>query len=100
MYRGDAKSKWPVDALTDARFTHRWDEPKLIGKFFLSHLKDLRPRRNSEIVGNTADALWDAYLLFDAEAEWKGSLPDGLVSWGRTVMRTREQLAADLFARR
>jgi hypothetical protein len=42
-----------------------------------------------------ADALWDSYLLFDRDATWNG-MPSGVLSWGFTVMRTRQQLAADL----
>ena len=46
------------------------------------------------------DALWDSYLLFDRDAVWN-SAPTGLLSWGFTVLRTRQKLAADLqYARR
>lgn len=43
-----------------------------------------------------ADALWNADLLFDAKAAWTGTMPKGLVSWGATVLRTRDRLAQDL----
>lgn len=41
-----------------------------------------------------ADALWDSYLIFDRNASWN-DLPNGLLSWGYTVMRTRPQLQSD-----
>ena len=41
------------------------------------------------------DALWDSYLLFDRDASWN-STPSGILSWGSTVMRTRQKLADDL----
>jgi len=31
MYRGDERSKWPSDLLTDPRVVHFWDEQKVDG---------------------------------------------------------------------
>lgn len=96
MYPGDAESRWPHEVLTDRRVIHAWDEPKAAGRWFLTHLSALRPSRG----GNPSfpqrfDALWDTYLLFDRRATW-GDTPSGVVSWGFTVMATRQKLAEDL----
>lgn len=96
MFPGDAKAKWPADALTDVRVIHRWDEPKTIGRFFLAHLRELGPRTNGAPYRTDAGALWDAYLLYDANGRWTQTMPDGLVSWGSTVVQSRDRLAQDV----
>ena len=95
MYPGDAQSKWPSQALTDARVEHRWDEPKAAGRWFLTNLSSLRPSRGGDgVFPQRVDALWDSYLLFDRTARWN-DMPSGLLSWGYTVIRTRPQLLSD-----
>jgi len=95
MYPGDAQSKWPGELLTDNRVEHRWDEPKAAGRWFLTNLTALRPSRGGDgVFPQRADALWDTYLLFDRNATWNDT-PNGLLSWGFTVMRTRPQLLKD-----
>jgi hypothetical protein len=95
MYPGDAYSKWPSQLLTDSRVEHRWDEPKAAGRWFLSNLGSLRPSRGGDgVFPQRVDALWDSYLLFDRNAVWNDT-PNGLLSWGYTVMRTRPQLQSD-----
>jgi hypothetical protein len=95
MYPGDAESKWPGELLTDPRAEHRWDEPKAVGRWFLTRLTALRPSRGSDgMFPQRSDALWDSYLLFGREATWN-EIPTGVLSWGFTVMRTRDQLAKD-----
>ena len=95
MYPGDAYSKWPGGLLTDARVEHRWDEPKAAGRWFLTNLESLRPSRGGDgVFPQRVDALWDSYLLFDRNAVWN-DIPNGLLSWGYTVMRTRPQLDSD-----
>jgi hypothetical protein len=95
MYPGDAQSKWPGEVLTDRRVEHRWDEPKAAGRWFFTNLRSLRPSRGGDgRFPQQVDALWDSYLLFDRSATWN-SAPNGLVSWGYTVMRTRAQLLED-----
>jgi hypothetical protein len=95
MYPGDAYSKWPGQLLTDRRVEHRWDEPKAAGRWFLTNLTALRPSRGGDgVFPQRADALWDSYLIFDRNASWN-DLPNGLLSWGYTVMRTRPQLQSD-----
>ena len=95
MYPGDAESKWPGELLTDRRVQHRWDEPKTAGRWFLTKLQMLRPSRGGDgVFPQRVDALWDSYLLFDRGAKWNDT-PNGLLSWGFTVMRTRNQLLKD-----
>jgi hypothetical protein len=96
MYPGDAESRWPHEILLDRRVFQAWDEPKAAGRWFMSHLADLRPSRGGDgRFPQRDDALWDSYLLFDREATWN-STPSGVLSWGFTVMRTRQKLAEDL----
>lgn len=95
MYPGDSESSWPSALLTDARVQHRWDEPKSAGRWFLENLKSLRPSRGGDgRFPQRVDAMWDTYILFDRSAAWKDK-PDGLLSWGYTIMRTRDQLQRD-----
>ena len=98
MYPNDSKALWPGDLLPDPRFAHRWDESKAIGRYFLGHLSALHHRAGAGTLRTDVDTLWDAYLLFDAKATWTGAMPDGLVSWGSTIMQARDRLAADLRA--
>ena len=96
MYPGDAEERWPRDILVDGRVVQTWDEPKSAGRWFMTHLSDLEPSRGGDgRFPQQVDALWDSYLLFDRGATW-GTTPDGLLSWGFTVMRTRAKLAEDL----
>ena len=95
MYPGDAQSKWPNELLRDRRVEHRWDEPKAAGRWFMMNLGALRPSRGGDgVFPQRVDALWDSYLLFDRAASWTDT-PNGLLSWGYPVMRTRAQLLAD-----
>jgi hypothetical protein len=95
MYPGDEESRWPRELLTDRRVEHRWDEPKTAGRWFMTHLSSLRPSRGGDgRFPQQVDALWDSYLLFDRSATWNDA-PNGLLSWGFTVMRTRAQLLSD-----
>jgi hypothetical protein len=41
--------------------------------------------------------MWDTWMLFDRGTRWNDT-PDGLLSWGYTIMQTRAQLEADLEA--
>ena len=96
MYPGDEESRWPRRILTDARVEQRWDEPKTAGRWFLTHLSDLRPSRGGDrAFPQRTDALWDSYLLFDRAATWNDT-PSGVLSWGSTVIRTRDKLVDDL----
>ena len=69
--------------------------PKNAGRWFFDHLSSLRPsRRGDGVFPQQVDALWDSYLLFDRDAMWKDT-PSGLMSWGYTVLRTRDKLLDD-----
>ena len=95
MYPGDSQSAWPSALLTDGRVQHRWDEPKSAGRWFLENLRSLTPSRGGDgRFPQRVDAMWDTYILFDRTARWKDA-PDGLLSWGYTIMRTRDQLQRD-----
>lgn len=85
MFPGDDRGDWRPDVLGDLRVIHLWDEEKKAGKFYKEHL-NLRDYR--------AEALWDAYILYDREATWE-SVPSEPVSWGYTIVGTRDRLAAD-----
>jgi hypothetical protein len=96
MYPGDAESKWPRELLTDSRVEHRWDEPKAAGRWFLTNLSALRPSRGGDgVFPQRADALWDSYLMFGRNARWTDTAPNGLLSWGYTILRTKAQLESD-----
>ena len=95
MYPGDKESRWPHELFTDPRVTQRWDEPKTAGRWFLTHLSGLTPSRGGDQrFPQQVDALWDTYILFDDRGDWKEE-PTGLLSWGYTVIRSREKLAQD-----
>ena len=96
MYPGDQESRWPREILLDRRVVQTWDEPKAAGRWFKSHLSELRPSRGGGGPFPQRDeALWDSYVLFDRDATWN-STPSGVVSWGFTVMSTHQKLAEDL----
>jgi hypothetical protein len=68
---------------------------KSAGRWFLTRLRGLTPSRDGDArFPQQADALWDTDLLFGRDGKWNQT-PDGLVSWGYTIMRTREKLAND-----
>jgi hypothetical protein len=95
MYPGDAASKWPRELLADRRVEHRWDETKAAGRWFLTNLPSLHPSRGGDgVFPQRVDALWDTYLLFGRDATWNDT-PNGVLSWGYTVMRTRPKLHDD-----
>lgn len=85
MFPGDSRSHWPSGLLTDPRVEHFWDEGKLAGRWYGSHVT----QPGSEHVE------WDAYFLYGPKAPWQEK-PEGMVSWGRTVVASRERLREDL----
>ena len=97
MFPGDARSEWPPDLLTDSRVTHRWDEAKVVGTFFGQNKSKIEPRLSPDSNVTGGDILWDAYLLYPADARWDG-FPDKLEHLGRTIVAGRETLKQD-FAR-
>ena len=99
MLEDDELGRWPREVFTDSRVEQRWDESKAAGKWFLENLRDMRPAH--DVAGTfpqRVDAMWDTWMLFDRGAAWKESTPDGLLSWGYTIMKTRQQFQDDLEA--
>lgn len=93
MYPGDSETSWPSALLTDKRVQHRWDEPKVAGRWFLENLRTMQPTRGGGRFPQRVDAMWDTWILFDGDATWTASGPSSVVSWGYTIMKTKEQLA-------
>ena len=54
-----------------------------------------RAARAPDTVLSQADALWDAYLLYRADARWDEEPPTAL-SWGATVLQTKDTLEEQL----
>lgn len=98
MYPGDARSKWPGQLLTDSRVLHYWDEERVVGTRYLSQLPALLGRRAPATMVPAADALWDAFFVYERGATWQDPVPVPL-SWGYPIMVTRDQLVADIEAR-
>ena len=43
------------------------------------------------------DVLWDAYLIYGPDARWDGDQPPpGVISWGSTILLTRETFQSAL----
>jgi len=91
MYPGDARARWRAELLTDERVRHYWDEQRSVGRLFLQILPRLWSVRAPETVLPQADALWDTYLLYPADARWDEAPPNA-VSWGSTILQTKETL--------
>jgi hypothetical protein len=91
MYPGDARSKWPGALLTDTRVIHFWDEQRISGMQYLSHVPSLVGLRASGTLQPTADALWDAFFLYPSGATWQDPVPLP-ASWGYPIMATHDDL--------
>ena len=94
MVEGDARDRWSPELLTDKRVVQFWDEDKTVGRLFA-------PRTQSEEMENALApnssglgqaVLWDSYLVFGPESRWDDG-PSGIRRWGRTILRTRRDLA-------
>lgn len=86
MLGSDAEAKWPRRLLTDPRVKHYWDAQKVVGTFYGENVS----------AGSPQHVEWDAYFLYGPEAEWIEEVPSGLVSWGRTIVGSRDHLENDL----
>ena len=95
MFPGDARSKWPPDLLTDARVIHRWDEPKAAGLWYAPLTASMRRELAPGSSWSDGAILWDAYLLYGADAKWSDAPTKGLIHWGRTIVAGRETLKDD-----
>jgi hypothetical protein len=78
----------PEDLLSDPRVVHFWDEGKIVGRWY---------EENVTHIGQPGDERveWDAYFLYAPETAWDEE-PPSHVSWGRTIVGTRERLRKDL----
>ena len=78
----------PDDLLSDLRVVHFWDEEKMLGRWY---------EENVTRIGEPGDdrVEWDAYFLYGVGTTWDEQ-PPSHVSWGRTIVETREQLRNDL----
>src|SRR3989442_8262605 len=94
MMAADSRTKWPPTLLTDSRVTHRWDEPKALGRWFAPQTSAMQPQLSRGSDWSGGDILWDAYLLYGADAKWN-TAPTGLIHWGRTIVAGREILRQD-----
>ena len=97
MYPGDSKASWPRDIMADPRVQHFWDEERVVGSTYFEDLARLAGRRAPKTTETEGEILWDAYLLYPAGARWEGGRTN-VMSWGRTILMTRETLQRD-FAR-
>jgi hypothetical protein len=95
MFPGDSREQWRSDLLTDVRVTHYWDEPRAVGTLYFQNLPDIWNRRAAETVAPQELVLWDAYLLYPPDARWEDRPPE-VVSWGSTILLTRDKLKRDL----
>lgn len=95
MYPGDSRQRWPGPLLTDVRVQHYWDQGRGVGQLYLQHLPAIWQKRSAETHVPEADALWDAYLLYRADAQW-GDQPPDVVTWGYPILATCETLVQEL----
>jgi hypothetical protein len=93
MYPGDDRSRWPPSLLADSRVIHRWDEKKLLGRWYGTRADRMRDRLTPESEWN-GEILWDAYLLYGPDVTWDDE-PTRLIHWGRTIVAARETLRQD-----
>jgi hypothetical protein len=97
MYPGDARDRWRSSLLPDARAVHFWDEAQSAGRLFAGVLPRLAAQRAAGSIDLEGDVLWDAYLLFGRDARWEtDEAPPDVVSWGSTILLTRETFRHDL----
>ncbi len=87
MVRTDERGRWPRDEIVDPRAMHFWDARKTVGTALAAReeLKAWRP------------VAWDVWALYPVGAQWDAAVP-APASSGRTIIRTRKELAAAIAA--
>ena len=94
MYPGDARARWRQALLPDSRAEHFWDESKAVGRLYHTLVPRMLGRRAPRSKEMEGDVLWDSYLLYAPDARWDSAPPEA-VSWGSTIMMSRETLERD-----
>lgn len=94
MYEGDSRARWRRELMPDRRVEHFWDEGRLLGLRYYGDLARLAGRRASGTKDTEGRILWDAYLLYPSGAKWDAGRTN-VISWGRTILLTRETLQRD-----
>ena len=83
----DSSSQVDTSLLDDPRVIQYWDSDGEISAFLTEHADQL---------GLPEDGLfWDAYLLFDPDADWE-AVPTELIGWGAPVVTTIDELTEEL----
>ena len=91
IYPDDARSTWPSALLTDPRVVHYWDEPRTIGRLYLSNLPAMF--RSSGRRDPSADGRCPVGRVFSLRAWGPVARPLPLpAAWGYPIMVTRDQL--------
>ena len=86
MLASDAREKWPGKLLTDSRVEHYWDAEKIVGIWY----------GETVTVKSEGHVEWDASFLYGSDSEWTETGPSHQISWGRTIVDSREHLRNDL----
>ena len=94
MMPADSRAKWSANPLADSRVVHRWDEPKALGTWFAPRTNAIKTHLAPGAAWGDGEILWDAYLLYGADARWDEA-PTSLIHWGRTIVAGRDTLKAD-----
>lgn len=82
MIPTDRKSRWKEELLNDERTTHYWDEGRKLGRWI---------SENVEGCHHLGAVDWDAYYLFDEDAEWNDTLGP-IEACGSPILRAKESL--------
>ena len=93
MLASDRIAKWivePDDLLSDPRAMHYWDKGKVVGRYYEERVTQLGDPGDERIE-------WDAYFLYGPDVTW-GEEPPAQISWGRTIVDSRDRLLQDFTA--
>jgi hypothetical protein len=77
----------PQDLISDSRAVHYWDAGRVVGRYYEDRVTRLGNRGDDRVE-------WDAYFLYSSDATW-GEEPPRHVSWGRTIVDSRDRLHRD-----
>lgn len=97
IYPNDARQRWRADLLPDTRVRHWWDEFRMAGRQMPNELLAFDAQRSAGSRPFDDDVLWDAFVVFDPDAQWEGMMPRPR-AWGHTILSARAALAAAVSA--